>query len=216
VRFTGRAEGDLGHLGEYVHEVRPDVEARRRAVLDRQWTWLRQVHGDRIVRVEGAGDGAGSAADGSVTTHTESALAVLTADCAPVALAAFPNVVAVVHAGWRGLLAGVIERAAEAVRTAGGTDVVAAIGPCIHPECYEFGGEDLDLIADAIGPEVRSRTSGGIPALDLPAAVRASLVRARVEVAYDADACTACAAERFFSHRARREKERQAVVAWLA
>jgi YfiH family protein len=215
VRFTGRAEGDLGHGGEYVHAVRPDVEARRRAVLDRPWSWLRQVHGDVVVTVHDAGGGAGTVADASVSSAGDAALTVLTADCAPVALASPEGVFGVAHVGWRGLVAGVVASAVAAVRAAGGTDVIAALGPCIHAECYEFGAADLDAVVAAVGPAARGTTAHGLPALDLPAAVRAALDNAGVELIYDADACTSCGADRYFSHRARGERERQAVVAWL-
>lgn len=207
VIFTGRAEGDLGHGGEFVTAVRPEIEARRRAVLDRPWSWIRQVHGNAVAAVTGPGDGAGAVADASVTTHPEAALSVLTADCAPIALASDTGAVAVVHAGWRGILAGVIETAVAAV----GGRVVAALGPCIHPECYEFGASEL-LQFDA---SVRATTASGTPALDLPGAVRLALERANADIAYDAATCTACQAERYFSFRARGEMERQAVVAWL-
>jgi YfiH family protein len=207
VRFTGRAEGDLGHGGEYVTAVRPEIEARRRAVLDRPWSWIRQVHGESVVFVEEPGGGAGAVADASVTRHPGAALAVLTADCAPIAIAS-PDAVAVVHAGWRGVVAGVIDRAAAAL---GGRDLVAALGPCIHPECYEFGAADLERF----DPAVRATTAEGTPALDLPAAVRLALARAGVDVGYDAETCTACAADDYFSFRARAETQRQAVVAWL-
>ncbi|MDP1806774.1 MAG: laccase domain-containing protein, partial [Acidimicrobiales bacterium] len=65
--FTGRAEGDMGHGGDPVTSVRPDVAARRRAVVDLPWTWLHQVHGAGVVRVTHPGDGAGSKADAAVT-----------------------------------------------------------------------------------------------------------------------------------------------------
>src|SRR5829696_3935526 len=83
VAFTGRAEGDMGHGGDVVVEVRTDVAARRRAVVDRPWTWLRQVHGADVVRVTGPGHGAGTTADAAVTAEPGTAIAVLTADCAP-------------------------------------------------------------------------------------------------------------------------------------
>ncbi len=204
----------MGHGGEYVHEVRREVAERRRAVLDREWSWLRQVHGDRVVIVDGPGAGAGEAADASVTTHPAAALVVLTADCAPIALATPEGVVAVVHAGWRGLVGGVVERAVDAVRAAGGSTVLGAVGPCIHAECYEFGADDLDRVAAVLGPSVRAHTDAGNPALDLPAAVRLALGNTGVDLVYDADECTSCVADRYFSHRARRETERQGVVAW--
>jgi YfiH family protein len=215
VTFTGRAEGDLGHGGDYVNAVRPEVEARRRAVLDRPWSWLRQVHGDRVVMVTAPGGAAGEVADASVTVDPSAALVVLTADCAPIALAAPEGVVAVVHAGWRGLAEGVVAEAVNAVRRAGGSNVVAALGPCIHPECYEFGGADLDAVVARVGDSVRGRSAAGGPALDLPAGVRAALANVGAELAFDADICTACDGDGYFSFRARQEMARQAVVAWL-
>ena len=62
---------------------------------------------------------------------------------------------------------------------------------------------------------MRTTTPEGRPALDLPAAVRTALQGAGAELVYDADVCTACAADDYFSYRARKERERQAVVAWL-
>jgi polyphenol oxidase len=215
VVFTTRADGDLGHGGEYVHAVRPDVEARRRAVVDLPWTWLRQVHGDRVVRVTGPGAAAGERADAAITDQPGCALAVLTADCAPVALVATEGVIAVAHAGWRGLAGGVLERTVEAVRALGATDVHARLGPCIHAGCYEFGAADLDLVARRLGDAVRATTSRGTPSLDVPAAVRAALARAGVDSVDDVGVCTACS-PLHFSHRARREAARQALVVWRA
>ena len=162
VVFTGRAAGDLGHAGDYVHAVRPEVEARRRAVVDLPWTWLRQVHGDRVVVVDEPGGGAGRSADAAVTDRSGCALAVLTADCAPVALLGSNGVVGVAHAGWRGLVAGVLERAVEVMRAAGAGDVHALLGPCIRPGCYEFGADDLAQVARRLGDGVRGTTSTGI------------------------------------------------------
>src|SRR3954454_11031418 len=93
VAFTGRAEGDMGHGGDAVVNVRPDVAARRRAVVDLPWTWLRQVHGADVARVDRPGDKAGWRADAAVTAEAGCALAVLTADCAPVALASAEGVI---------------------------------------------------------------------------------------------------------------------------
>ena len=213
-RFTGRAEGDLGHGGAYITEVEPQVAARRRAVLDLPWTWLRQVHGDVVVVVDGPGAEAGAVADAAVTAATGCALAVLTADCAPVALASPAGVIGAVHAGWSGLAAGVLEGTLEAMGTLGATSVTAVVGPCIGPECYEFGEEDLERVAKAVGPVVRSRTADGRPALDLAQGVRAVLTRHGVKVD-DRAVCTACTpAPGYFSWRARGEQQRQALVVW--
>lgn len=223
VAFTGRAEGDMGHCGAAVttkrvggveaYMVRPDVEERRRAVVDRPWTWLRQVHGARVVRVEEPGGAAGARADAAVTDRPGCALAVLTADCAPVALASDEGVIGVAHAGWRGVAAGVIEATVEEMRVLGATTISAAIGPCIRPGCYEFGPAALDEVAGHLGDTVRATTTDGRPALDLPQAVRVALAHAHVDDVTDTGTCTACSG-RHFSWRARKEQQRQAAVIW--
>lgn len=203
----------MGHGGAYVHEVDPAVEAVRRAVIDAPWTWLRQVHGNRVVEVLGPGDCAGERADGAVTAAAGCVLAVLAADCPPVALASPEGVIGAVHAGWRGVVAGVLEEAVSRMRALGATDVEAALGPCIHPSCYEFGVDDLDRVAARLGDSVRATTADGRPALDLPAAVHAALVSAGVTRVSDTGVCTACSGVHF-SHRARRDTGRQALAVW--
>ena len=205
----------MGHGGQPVTSVRADVAGRRRAVVDLPWTWLRQVHGPRVVRVEEPGGGAGSVGDAAVTDRPGCALAVLTADCAPVALASDEGVIGVAHAGWRGVLAGVVDATVAEMRALGATRIAAAIGPCIRPSCYEFGAGDLDSVAADLGDVVRATTAGGRPALDLPAAVRASLARAGVgdDDVTDVGVCTACSTGHF-SWRAGREQQRQAAVIW--
>jgi YfiH family protein len=215
VRFTGRAEGDLGHGGLWVAvgDVDPGVHARRRAVVDAPWSWARQVHGAGILRVEGPGDSAGAIGDALVTAHSASVLAVLTADCAPVALAGDNGAFGVVHAGWRGLAAGVVRAAVGALRELGASQVEAALGPCIHACCCAFGAADLDRVAARTGDIVRSATRGGQPALDLPAGVGAALATAGAELVYDEGVCTACTPA-YFSYRARKDTARQACVVW--
>ena len=164
--------------------------------------------------MERPGHGRGEEADALVTTRPGVALAVLTADCAPVALASPEGVIAAAHAGWAGLHAGILERTVESMRALGATTVEAALGPCIHPECYEFGAADLARLARRLGDSVVGTTGRGRPALDLPAAVRAALAGAGAHLVHDEDACTACGAERYFSHRGRHERERQAMVVW--
>jgi hypothetical protein len=126
-------------------------------------------------------------------------LAILTADCAPVALVG-PGVVGAVHAGWRGLAAGVVEAAVAQVAELAGEPPSAVVGPCIHPCCYEFSPGDLELVAARLGDAVESRTAAGDPALDVPAAVRIALSRAGVAGITDVGVCTSCS-PRHFSHR---------------
>jgi purine-nucleoside/S-methyl-5'-thioadenosine phosphorylase / adenosine deaminase len=220
VRFTDAADGDFA-----VGQPAGALAARREALVPLPWTWLHQVHGDRVVVVDEPGKQAGAHADAAVTARPGAALAIQAADCAPVALVADEGVVAAVHVGWRGLVAGVVERAVEAVHRAGGSRLRAVVGPCIHACCYEFGAADLDRVAARYGDGVRATTRSGRPALDLPAAVTSALSALSAQSALPAipsaasattgAGCTACGTPPMFSHRARGDTARQAMVVWL-
>lgn len=175
---------------------------------------LHQVHGRGVVRVDTlAPSERPPSGDALVAAAPAGVLAVLTADCGAVALGSPEGVHGAVHAGWRGLAAGVVEAAVEAVRALGATEVVAGVGPCIGPCCYEFTAGDLDALADRYGPGVAAVTTWGAPSLDLPAALRAALAGAGATLAHDDMRCTACAADAY-SHRRHRHEARQAVLVW--
>ena len=167
-----------------------------------EWISLRQVHGARVYPADVAGRTSGRPApeaDAAVSAESDAVLSVLTADCAPVALVA-PGVIAAVHAGWRGVIAGVLEAAVAEMRQRTSGEITAILGPCIHPECYEFSAVDLDPIAARLGPEVAGETAGGALALDLPVAVALALTEAGVDDITDIGVCTACSPDHF-SHR---------------
>jgi YfiH family protein len=206
IRWTGRPEGDLRGSSE-------EAEMRRQAVCPLPWTRLHQVHGSRVVLVEDPGDGCGEAADAAVTMRAGVALAVLCADCAPVVLSSPDGVFGVAHAGWRGLRDGIVEATVGVMRGLGATDVEAALGPCIRPECFEFGTVELAEMERRFGRRVARRHRSGAPALDLPAAVRAALELAGVPLVADAGVCTGCS-DNHWSWRVGRDAERQAAVAW--
>jgi len=166
------------------------------------------------VTVTRPGEHAGTEADGAVTAVAGTVLAVHVADCAPIALVSDEGVVGVAHAGWRGLVAGVVEETIAAMRALGAESIEAVLGPCIGPECYEFGADDLETVAAAIGADVRGATADGRSSLDLRAAVSAVLHRAGVPLRAGDSVCTACS-DVHYSHRARRETGRQAVLVWL-
>jgi hypothetical protein len=148
-----------------------------------------------------------------VSTRASVALCVLTADCGALALSSPEGIFAAVHVGWRGLAGGVVQAAVSRMQLLGATDVVGSLGPCIHAECYEFSEQELDVVAATCGDGVRGRTSDGRPALDLTAGIGAALVKAGVSVVPGVDACTACG-DGYFSHRARRDSGRQALLVW--
>ncbi len=205
-----------------------ELDSRRHRVAPHPWTWLRLVHGGRVVEVDAPGEWAGSEADAAVTTTIGAVLAVHTADCAGVVLVGDgtdpvtgdpTRVVGVAHAGWRGLLEGVLESTVAHMRRLGATEFRWDVGPCISPAAYEFGPVELDALADRLGNEVRATTLEGAAALDLRAGVRASLAQAGVDTGPgtgpEVVPCTALD-DGFYSWRARHDNGRQAAVVWLA
>jgi hypothetical protein len=178
-----------------------------------RWVWLNQVHGATVLTVRGLPDlgWVPPDADAAVTAGSGVALAVLTADCAPIAIAD-EVAIGVIHAGWHGLLAGVVPAAVAALRAIGRGPVRAAIGPCIRPPHYEFGRADLDRLVARFGPALEGRTLAGTPALDLAAGVRAAFAECDVTDVDDTGLCTADDPDRFFSFRRDGVTGRQAVV----
>lgn len=214
VVFTDRRGGvsrspfDTLNLSTAQDDSRDAVErnrARATALLEGgrspgDWVPIRQVHGARVVRgddVEAGGEAV--AADAVVLASPGRVGGVLVADCAPLALVGRGGVAAV-HAGWRGLLAGVVGAAADALRQAGVEPVRALVGPCIRPCCYEFGEADLATVEGSFGRQVRGTTNAGAPALDVPAAMRSALAGAGLERVWELGVCTACSPD-YFSHR---------------
>lgn len=177
----------------------------------------RQVHGATVQRHRTAPHPAGepAPADGQVTSAQRVAAVVLVADCLPVALAC-AGAAGMVHAGWRGLAAGVLEDGMAALRELGGSGrVEAAIGPGAGGCCYEVGEEVAEAFVGSPGVVIGVN---GTRRLDLKAAARDRLERAGVAVVHDVGLCTLCAdPELFFSHRRDGGTTgRQAGVAWLA
>ncbi len=154
--------------------------------------------------------------DAAVTTEPGACMVVLSADCAPIALAN-DDALGVVHAGWAGMLAGVVEAAAARLREVGHGALRAVLGPCIRPARYPFSPEDLEPLVARYGAGVQAVTDTGAPALDLPAAIEIALARCGVDALYDTGVCTASSPDHFSHRRDGRDGNtgRQALVAVL-
>ncbi len=205
-----RADGDFHRE----HVPLPELEARRRRLVDLPWTMPNEVHGTDVVVVDHPGAGDGVDADVALTTLRGAVIGIWVGDCAPVALIG-ADVIGGVHVGWRGLEAGVLDRAVEVARRLDPGPLEAVLGPCIHPCCYEFGAGDLDRLVAAFGPAVEGRTRLGRRALDMPSAVAVALERLGIPLD-DRSECTGCMADRYFSHRCRAEAERHVLAVWRA
>ncbi len=200
-RLGGVSEGpfaslNLGRLTDddpaHVEENRRRLVAEAGGALERM-TMNRQTH-STTVRSATAGE-RGEPGDGLWTDEPGLPLLALAADCLPLALAravAGGPGVAVLHAGWRGLLAGIVEAGVAAL----GGRQTAAIGPSIGPCCFEVGEEVAEPYRDRFGADVVSGRR-----LDLWTAAERALREAGVERIERVDLCTACNPELFFSHR---------------
>jgi YfiH family protein len=232
--FTTRAHGNLSSVGgDRAEHGRRSRERLRDSLGVRRIVRGYQVHGTVVGRVfdDGAGprratsledgeearpptfedDGEDTRrptfqADGHAVSAHDVAAMVLAADCIPVVLGA-DGAVAALHAGWRGLAAGVLEEGVRALREVGGQgDVLAVVGPCAGACCYEVGEEVHSAFGDA-------HRHGRL--IDLRALARDRLLGAEVAEVRDAPLCTICD-ERFFSYRREGARAgRQAGVAWL-
>jgi YfiH family protein len=180
--------------------------------------WLAQVHGTRVVRFDDttlADDE--PAADAAVTSAPGVVLAILTADCLPVLLAARDGrEVAAAHAGWRGLAAGVLEATVAAMRTAP-ADLVAWLGPAAGPQAYEIGAEvrDAFLAHDPAAEVAFVATRPGHWRVDLYALARQRLAAAGVTAVSGGDRCTISEPRHYFSHRRDACTGRLASLVWM-
>jgi YfiH family protein len=192
---TTRAAGALAQLPAAL----PDLPAPPR--------WLRQVHGIAVADLDAMPAGAAEpVADAAVTTRRGTVAVVRTADCLPVLLAAADaRAVAVAHAGWRGLAAGVLEASIAALRAriAPGTALLAWLGPAIGPGHFEVGGEvrDTFLAADAGAAGAFTRGRADRWMCDLYLLARRRLEAQGVTAVYGGGFCTYADESRFHSHR---------------
>jgi hypothetical protein len=206
--FTSRVAGNMSSVaGEGAEDAQNARERLRVHIGVDRLARGYQVHGTVVERLEGPPEpGAhGRHADGQATALSGVGAMVLTADCLPVALAS-AGAVAMLHAGWRGLAAGVLESGVQALRELGGEgEIVAVIGPGAGACCYEVGPEIHAIFGDVHRAGTR---------IDLRAIARGRLLAAGVADVLDVQACTICDV-RFFSHRREGARAgRQAGVAW--
>jgi YfiH family protein len=178
---------------------------------------MRQVHGADIALVDApvAPGDEPPRADGLVTTRPGVPLLVRVADCVPVLLAdPGRGVVAAVHAGRPGLVAGVLENAVERMHQLGAEHVVGWLGPHVCGACYEVP-EPMRADVSATVPAAYATTSWGTPSLDLGAGACAQLHSLGVETV-DASRCTREAEDLYSYRRQGRDAGRQAGLIWVA
>ncbi len=214
---------DSLNLALHVGDEKDAVEENRRRLaqavgLPAEPLWLQQQHGTVVVDADRLDPGAAPPqADAAVTRRSGRVLAVLVADCVPVLLArADGSALAVAHAGWRGLAAGVLEAAVAALGGEPDVPVTAWLGPSIGPACFEVGQEVLAAFvqrdaaaASAFLPNARGRWQ-----CDLHALARRRLDALGVRRIDCEAACTATHSKRYFSYRRDGATGRMAALLW--
>jgi YfiH family protein len=196
--LAGDVRDDPAHVAENLNKFHLAA-----GLADRRRAWVHQVHGNRVAIVSDASFENGMQADALVTSDADAALLVRIADCVPVLLSSDDaKTVAAIHAGWRGVVAGVVPRAALAVANLAkipANRIIAAIGPCISRDYFEVGPEVIAEFVSLFGPSPRWADRH----VDLAEAVAAQLRASGVLPAQidRTDRCSARDRDEFFSHR---------------
>lgn len=201
------------NMGQHVGDDKTHVAENRASLAatlpeDLRWQWLNQVHGSEVVRVDAAGSP--RTADAMLTTRSRVICCVQTADCLPLLVAAIDgSEVAAIHAGWKGLAAGVIENTIVAMHTP--VDRLAVwLGPAIGPCHFEVGAEVREcFLAAASSPHAAESLARcfapsvgeGKYMADLYQIARSKLAALGVQRVDGGGLCTYCDAESFFSYR---------------
>lgn len=203
------------HVGD-----RPEAVARNRAALARELRlpaeprWLDQVHGTRILQVD---RGEAGSADGAVTATPGVVLAIMTADCLPVLLAAQDGRrIGVAHAGWRGLAGGVLAAAVVAFGCPP-SGLMAWLGPAIGRAAFEVGPEvrTAFMARDAGSAECFVPNARGRWQADLDGLARRQLRQSGVAAIHGQPRCTYSDPDRYFSHRREAPCGRMATLIWM-
>ncbi len=220
-RRGGCSQGPFAELnlscdvGDDVDAVADNWRRVGRAVgATMRFATMKQVHGSRIVAVQHRA-GNEREADALVTREVGVALSILTADCVPILLAAPDHhVVAAVHAGWRGTIAGIAARTVrhmESRFTVSARGLRAALGPSIGGCCYEVDQDIVDRLEERWGAMPDAVRRHGAPDMS-PRKARLDLRRANADILArvgiplvnitSIGSCTRCAATQYFSYRA--------------
>ncbi|MDD2724725.1 MAG: peptidoglycan editing factor PgeF [Methylovulum sp.] len=201
------------HVGDHVDSVRQNRQIIGDMLhLPGEPKWLAQIHSGRVV--DAASVDGQEEADASFTDQAGIVCAVMTADCLPMLVGSCDGQkIAAVHAGWRGLLAGIISNTIAAMQT---NDVLVWLGPAISPDCFEVGVEVRDAFvakSDLSAPAFTPIANGKCFA-DIYQLARVELAGLGITRVYGGNFCTVTEQERFFSYRRDQVTGRMATLIW--
>ena len=242
-RIGGVSRGALAcwnlatHVGEASDLCAQNRQRLREALaLPVEPYWLNQVHGIAVARPPcvdtvnqavthneprnlNPSQAEPPTADAAVTSHGGVVLAVLTADCLPVVFSANNGrVLGVAHAGWRGLVGGVLQATLQSMADAGAKpgDIQVWLGPCIGPTAFEVGDEvrEAFVTRDSANGRCFTANARGRWQADLVSLARLELTRLGVTALYSANCCTYTDTERWYSYRRDPAAGRMATLVW--
>ncbi|MEE9356327.1 MAG: peptidoglycan editing factor PgeF [Methylococcaceae bacterium] len=201
------------HVGDHSEDVLENRKRLREQLrLPVDPTWIEQVHGCHIVQVDQVDSLV--KADASFTRTSQSICAVMTADCLPILLCDKKGqFIAAIHAGWRGLAQGIIEKT---VNLANANNLLAWLGPAIGPTCFEVGIDVYNqfvLHSPALNQVFRPHQNKKWLA-DLYLLAKMKLSAVGVKQIYGGQFCTYSDPQRFFSYRRDGETGRMATLIW--
>lgn len=205
-----------GHVGDAAASVQANrLELCRHLALPTEPVWLEQVHGCRVVDAAAAGSTA--RADASVSFQANVVCVVLTADCLPALICSRRgDRVAAVHAGWRGLAAGVLEATVDALKI-DPQELLVWLGPAIGPQAFQVGAEVREVFLD-VHPEAAEAfapQAGGYWLADLYALARIRLGSVGVKAVHGGNMCTFSQDSLFYSYRREAVTGRMASLIWF-
>jgi len=221
LRTGGNSQGGFNslnlatHVGDDLNHVLANrALLKHDLALPTEPAWLNQTHSNRVVCADTLTEL--SEADASYTQKSHCVCAVLTADCLPILLCdSQGKSIAAIHAGWRGLLNGIIENTLATMPRS--SERMAWLGPAIGVQCFEVGSEvrQAFIKKSALFSAAFTLTTADKYLADIYSLARIILQHADVQKIYGGGFCTVTDKERFFSYRREAQTGRMASFIWL-
>ena len=201
------------HVGDDTDRARQNRQSIREMLdLPSEPVWLDQIHSNRAVKA--LKTAALQQADASYTDESGVVCAVMTADCLPLLVCSADGIqVAAIHAGWRGLLAGVISNTVVAMQQ---RNLLVWLGPAIGPDCFEVGTEVRDAFLEKYAEfnNAFKEKSNDKWLADIYLLARIELAALGITKVYGGTNCTFTEHERFYSYRRDIQTGRMATLIW--
>lgn len=201
------------HVGDDIGRVKQNRQIIKDMLdLPAEPVWMEQIHSNRVIQADKCM--ALEQADASFTRERGVVCAVMTADCLPLLVCSVDGeCVGAIHAGWRGLLSGIISNTLSMM---GARDYLVWLGPAIGPDCFEVGAEVRDAFVQKSGAfdDAFTQQNNGKWLADIYQLARIELASLGVNKVFGGDFCTVTDTQRFYSYRRDQQTGRMATLIW--